>query len=69
MITLDQLQKIKDYYLVLKRESKEIMKTGDISDDFEDWTMIVYNLSLFGYNESDFLMYVRGGTTPAHWVS
>lgn len=69
MITLDQLQKIKDYYLVLKRESKEIMKTGNISDDFEDWTMIVYNISIFGYDENDFLMYVRGGTTPAHWVS
>jgi len=68
-ITLEELAEHRNLFISIKTSQGELMVSGDVSDELEDWTMLMWNIMKFGFDHSDFVKYLEQGISAKHWES
>ena len=66
---LDFIKDIRDLYISVKSNKGENIEhdIGDIGDDINDWTYVMWNISTHGYDHNDFVKYLEYGIKPEYW--
>lgn len=68
-IQLDFLKEVRDLYVSIKSNKGDDIEhyIGDIGDDINDWTYVIWNIGLYGFDHEDLVKYLEYGIKPEYW--
>ena len=67
MISLDEIQEYRQLFVNIKSSKGELMLSGDVNDELEEWTMLMFNIIKYGFDHDDFVKFLEWGITAKHW--
>ena len=68
-MSLSELQEARELFVKIKSNIGDFMKSGDVSDELEEWTFLMYNFTLFGYDQDLLVNYLETSNYPNYWMS